>query len=220
MKRGKMRFGYLFVRTVVRIIAHVLVGVRVEGAERVPRTGKVLLVANHISNLDPPVLGVEIPREIHFAAKQELFKGAMGYFFRYMNCIPVRRQGSDKESIKAMVQRLREGNAVLIFPEGTRTLDPSGGPAKAGVGMLARMAEADLLPIRVDGSHKATFNPFRRTPITIRFGDVIRLEDVLDEAPSRKEAYRVIADRVMERIRAMGLEAEAVVPGTNSGAAQ
>jgi 1-acyl-sn-glycerol-3-phosphate acyltransferase len=209
-KRGwaPLRSGYWLAGAVVRVLARLLFGLRVYGRERVPLEGRLILVGNHISNYDPPIFGAIIPREVHFAAKSQLFKGIVGRVIRYLNSIPVRRSGSDKEAIKALVGALKREQAVLIFPEGTRVLNPDEAQIKAGVGMLATLGKADLLPMRIDGSQDIPRNLFRRGGVTVRFGEVIPLEQVLAETEDRKRAYQEIAERVMAQIRDMAPEEE------------
>jgi 1-acyl-sn-glycerol-3-phosphate acyltransferase len=206
MKMGKMRLGYRFFHRLVYYALKLPLGIRVYGADNVPRGGKLLIVSNHISELDPPVLGSTIPREVHYAAKMSLFKGILGRIIRYLNAIPVRRSGSDKEAVKALVGVLREDKAALIFPEGTRSLDPNGMDPKAGVGMIATMAQSDLLPVRVFGTHLFPKNIFRPGAVTVQFGQVISLQEMIDTTANRKEAYRKIAEEIMRQVQALAAE--------------
>ncbi len=122
-------------------------GLRMRGLENVPLSGRLLVAPNHIAVYDPPIIGTCLPRECYFAAKNQLFKGWLAKFFLYVNAIPVRRTGSDKEAIKKLSALLREEKAVMIFPEGTRADDPEKGlDPKSGVGLLAVRNKADILP--------------------------------------------------------------------------
>jgi len=204
MTRVGIRPTYWFTQFVVRVLFKLLYGLKVYGLENVPKKGRFILVSNHVSELDPPIIGSFTPREVFFAAKEQLFKNRIiGAFFRYHNCIPIRRHGSDTEAIKKLTKCLREDNPVLIFPEGTRTLDPNGIEAKAGVGMIATLGKADLLPTRIDGTHKAKPSLFRRNRITLRYGEVIKLESLVNKDLSKKENYRLVADSIMQSIRDM-----------------
>jgi len=206
MKMGKMRFGYKFIHRMVFYALKLAFGVKVYGDDNVPREGKLVIVSNHISEMDPPLLGSTIPREVYYAAKVGLFRGWLGKIITYLNGVPVRRSGSDKEAIKTLVKVLREDHAVLIFPEGTRSLDPNGMEAKAGVGMIALMAEADLLPVRVMGTHLWKKNFFRPGSMTVQFGHRISLQEMLDSSADRKEAYRKIADEIMRQVQELAKE--------------
>jgi len=204
MTRVGMRPFYRFTSTIVRWLAKLIFGLRVYGLENIPRTGRMILVSNHVSELDPPIIGACIPREMFFAAKIQLFKKPFwDWFFRYHNGIPIRRQGSDTEAIKKLVKCLREDKGVLIFPEGTRTLDPDGIEAKAGVGMIAVLSKADIVPCRIDGTHDYKKHLFKSNSVILRFGEKISFNDIADQELPKKENYRLIADKVMESIKAL-----------------
>lgn len=204
MKKAKMRPGYKLTSLTAYIAYRVLFGLRCEGLENVPLTGSILLVSNHVSNFDPPLIGATIPREIAFAAKIELFKGLIGKFIRYLNSVPVRRHGSDKEAIRLLTEKLKEGYAVLIFPEGTRTLDPAERVLKAGVGMLAVKGEADLLPIRVEGTNDLKKAFFRKQRVVLKVGKPVKTTDIIQGCESRKEAYTKISEIIMQEIAKLG----------------
>ncbi len=209
MKPGKMRLGYNFFRLSVMAWAKLYLGLKIYGQDNVPREGRIILVANHISEYDPPAIGCCIPREAYYAAKVGLFKGFVGRLLRYVNGIPVRRSGSDKEAIKAMIKVLREDKAVLIFPEGTRSLDPNGRDPKAGVGMIALMAKSDLLPIRITGSREVPKSIFKPGKVKVQFGKRISLAELSEDSKDRKETYKKIAEEIMRQVRVLTVE----IPG-------
>ena len=203
MKTGKRRFGYALIQFLVRMYYRFLYGVKVYGMENVPMEGAVIVACNHRTLSEPPMVGAFTPREMFYAAKQQLFAFPLGIIMRYVNGIPIRRTGSDKEAIKALSAALKEDKAVLIFPEGTRTLNPDDAQIKAGVGMLAVMGNADVLPVRVDGTGQPLHSFFHRGNMTITYGKVVRLSEIMDGELSRREAYHLIAQRVMSHIRAL-----------------
>ena len=120
---------------------------RVEGREHVPKTGPFVLAANHVSYIDPVVLGVACPRPIHFMAKAELFRiPVLGFLIRELGAFPVQRGAADRSAIRRALRILNDGGVVGVFPEGTRNrrgevLNPQGGAAlialKAGVAGIA-----------------------------------------------------------------------------------
>src|SRR3990172_2142780 len=129
---------------------------RVEGQERVPSIGPVLLAANHTSLLDPPAVGAATHRRLFYMAKAELFRIPLfGALIRAVNARPVRREGSDPAALRLAVGLLREGKALLVFPEGTRGVEGLLGPAKAGLGMLALLREAPVIPTFIEGTRGA-----------------------------------------------------------------
>jgi 1-acyl-sn-glycerol-3-phosphate acyltransferase len=208
MTRVGVRPFYKFSQNMVKLFFRIFYGLTVYGLENVPRTGRFVLVSNHLSILDPPLIGACSPREMFFAAKESLFKPPLlGPFMRYVNGVPIRRHGSDTEAIKKLSRCLREDNPVLIFPEGTRTLDPNGIEAKAGVGMIAMLGGANLVPARVDGTHDPKKSLFKRGGVTLRFGELIELDGIVNKELPKKENYRLIANSVMESIRGMAPDA-------------
>lgn len=208
MKSLPMRVEYWLVRAIVRWFFRLVFGLRIRGLKNIPRKGALIVACNHVSFADPPLVGSVTPREMSYAAKQELFKGPLGVFLRINNGIPIRRSGSDKEAIKALSASLREDKAVLIFPEGTRTLKPDAADIKAGVGMLASMGRADVIPVRVDGTRDLKYSFWHRGTMTITYGHVIRLSEIMRGDVPKRDAYRLIAEQVMEQIRSMGSDKE------------
>src|SRR5262245_9016488 len=122
----------------------------VHGPQHVPATGPVLLVSNHVSVLDPPIVGGASPRELFFLAKEELFQvPLLGRFIHALNARPVKRDGSDSRALKATLRLLGENRAILLFPEGTRGVEGRLGEGKPGAGMLAVMSGAPVVPVYV-----------------------------------------------------------------------
>jgi len=200
MKTAPMRFGYRFVAWLVRTALRVLFGLRIRGRENVPLRGTLILVSNHVAAIDPVAIGSVVPREIHFAAKRELFKGLVGKLITYLNAVPIRRSGSDKQAIRTLTGVLRNGGAILIFPEGTRRREANLQEYKGGVGMLAMMGGADMLPLRVDGSKNLKKTLLRRSRLQVTFGRLVPLAPLIEDDPPRKEAYRRIAEAVMAEV--------------------
>jgi len=173
----------------------------------VPATGPVLLVSNHVSVLDPPLIGGACPRTLVFMAKEELFDIPLfGRLIRSLNARPVRRDGSDMRALKAALGVLREGHAILVFPEGTR--GEEGGPlgeGKPGVGMLAVLSGATVVPVFVSGTGKALGRGRvlpRPTKVRVTFGPPLgfKSEGKRSGDDGRKEAYREAAQEMMRAI--------------------
>ncbi len=127
--------------------------IRVIGATNVPRTGGVLLLANHQSFFDPILVGLPLPRECHYMARDTLFANpAFARFIRTYNAYPIRRGRSDVAGIKETLRRLRGGGAVVTFPEGTRTCDGTIGPMQPGAVVVARRARVPVVPVLILGA--------------------------------------------------------------------
>ncbi len=148
---------YAILKPIAVAVMRLFFRLEVVRPELVPATGPVLLVSNHVSVLDPPFVGAAAPRPLYFMAKEELFRIPLfGRLIRALHARPVRRDGSDTRALKAALALLEEGRALLVFPEGTR--GEEGQPpreGKAGVGMLAVLSGAPVVPVFVSGTGAA-----------------------------------------------------------------
>src|SRR3712207_1480086 len=123
------------------------------GREHIPQSGPLLLAANHRSFLDPFVLGTMVKRPVYYVAKKELFANPLqGWFLNALGAFPVDRGASDKEMLETARQILARGDAVLIFPEGTRVRPGGLGTPKRGIGRLALETGAPVVPLAVLGT--------------------------------------------------------------------
>lgn len=126
--------------------------IEIEGLENLPK-GKAILAPNHTSNLDPPLVGTQIPEATHFAAKSQMFKPFLGWFLRKGMTHPVRRQGGDPQAIRLFKAILESGQKLVMFAEGTRSRDGQLQPFKSGVATLAVWTGAPIVPIGILGAH-------------------------------------------------------------------
>jgi 1-acyl-sn-glycerol-3-phosphate acyltransferase len=146
---------YWLIRWTLNVLITLLVRnhLHVEGRENVPRKGGLLVICNHIASGDPPLLGARSPRPLHFMAKVEWFKHpAIAYLARQFLCFPVVRHTADRGALRYALALMERGQAVCIFPEGTRAEDARIHPVEAGVGFLARRAGVPVLPVAVWGT--------------------------------------------------------------------
>jgi 1-acyl-sn-glycerol-3-phosphate acyltransferase len=140
----------------VRCVGVWLFGLRVAGRENWPASGGALVCSNHQSHLDPLLVGLTCPRRMHFLARETLFRvPVLTQVLRYFDTIPIDREGVGLSGIKETLRRLKAGELVLIFPEGTRTRDGEVAPLKAGFIALARRSRVPLVPIGIDGAYQA-----------------------------------------------------------------
>src|SRR5437763_1745510 len=124
-----------------RIGSTLLFDLKVKGVENVPRTGGVLIVANHQSYLDPMLVGVRLPRATSFLAKSELFNNRFTRWILSKLCaFPVRQGEGDIGAVREAIRRLKEGKALVLFPKGSRTQTGELDVAQPGVGLIARTA--------------------------------------------------------------------------------
>ncbi len=175
--------------------------VRAIGVDRVPLDGPLIVAANHVSYLDPPALGVCLPRMLYYMAKRELFSvPILGSALRGVGAFPVDRSGNPTSAIRRSVEVLREGKALAIFPEGTRNRTGAA-PIQSGVSLLASLGRAPVVPACIVGTDRA--RDFAR--ITVVFGEPIR--DACENGLARSD-IEPFAQRVMAAIRALRAEAE------------
>ena len=128
----------------------------VRGKYRVPRNGGLLILSNHLADLDPALVQVACPRPIHFMAKSELFEmRVLGPFVRWYKAFPVRRGEPDREALKTAIAYLKAGEAVCVFPEGELSETGELLPLKAGVGLIARMAGVPAICVGIKNTNRA-----------------------------------------------------------------
>jgi len=131
---------YDVAKAAVQAVARVFFRYRVIGAEKIPRNGGLLVVANHISNLDPPLLGIGVPRPVSYMAKKELFAmPILQQLLPHLNAFPVDRQAGGTAALRASLRMLKEGRCVGMFPEGGRNVTGDN-EEKAGAAFLAAAA--------------------------------------------------------------------------------
>lgn len=150
------RFGYNSLRAFCRLIAVTFFGMRCRGREHIPMSGPVLVCANHQSYFDPVIVGMVFNRRLNYLARKTLFRYApFRMLIHFLDAIPLDRDGLGMSGIKECLRRIKDGEMVLIFPEGTRTRDGSMGPLQPGFVMLARRGNVSLLPVGFDGAYDA-----------------------------------------------------------------
>jgi len=176
----------------------------VAGLENLPRHGSFLIAANHISFLDPPFIGCQVPRQIAYFARKTLWKpGIASWWLDTVGTIPVDRDGGqDVSAIKRVLKALKEDKGLILFPEGTRSPDGQLKEPKAGVGLIACRAQVPVVPARIYGSFEAfgKGQPLRLgTPVTVVFGSPIAPKD-FDDPNAGKERYQLASQRIFAHI--------------------
>ena len=167
-------------------LLRVVGGARVEGLEHVPRHGPFILVANHRSLADPPIIGWavghRVGRVVHFMAKEEMRSWPIiGWLAERSGVFWVRRGEGDRSAQRAALRLLGEGRPIAIFPEGTRSRDATLGEAKPGAALLAIRSGAPLLPVGIAGTERLFPGRSRmphRTRVVVRIGPIFTLEHV------------------------------------------
>jgi 1-acyl-sn-glycerol-3-phosphate acyltransferase len=188
----KMNF-YQFARGVVASVFFPLYRIEVKGKEHFPKEGAVLLCSNHIDNLDPPTVGISAPRQVHFMAKEELFRvPVLGGIVRKVGSFPVKRGMSDREALRNGLNVLKDGGVLGLFPEGTRSKDGQLGKGLAGAGFFALRSNALVVPCAVIGTYK----PFNK--VKVFFGEPINLDPLRERKATAEEATELIMSKIAE----------------------
>ncbi len=183
-----------------------LFGMRVNGMEHLVTEGPVLVASNHQSYLDPPLIGAVYQTEMVYLARKSLFKGIAKWLYAQWNAIPVDQDHPDMTSLKIIIRKLKEGERVLVFPEGSRTMDGSIGEGAPGIGLIAVKSGAVIQPMRIRGAHEALPRGCARvrfSRITVDVGPPIRLSPEELKSSSNKEGYDRISKRIMAAIEAL-----------------
>ncbi len=167
-----------------------------------------ILASNHCSNIDPPIVGNAIPYHIYYLAKEELVKSKFPIlnilFYNHANLIPIDRDNPSPKSIKNILQRLKEGKTVLIFPEGTRSPDGTVQSGKTGPGLIAYKSKVNILPVYIDGTFNALprgAKCFRFTKVSVVVGKPFTPDYELLNTTSKKEIYQEISKIMVDKIK-------------------
>jgi 1-acyl-sn-glycerol-3-phosphate acyltransferase len=193
---------YTISKLAARLLLGLFFGLRARGREHVPATGPFLIVANHSSVLDPPIVGSVCPRRLTFLAKAELFRiPGLGALIRRLGAQPLRREGADPAALRIAQRVLAEGGALLVFPEGTRGPEGTLRDAKPGAALLAMHSGVPVVPAYVSGSGRA-WPRGRRLPrpakVVVTFGAPLRFEPAV--GAERKKQYENASRRMMAAI--------------------
>ncbi|PWU08890.1 MAG: hypothetical protein C5B47_04025 [Verrucomicrobia bacterium] len=192
-----------------KLVAATLFRYRVIHPERMIEHGGLILAVNHTSYFDPPLAGICSQRAVYYLARETLLQWPiLGPLFPDMNVIPVDRDGADRTALKTIVRKIRQGNGVVLFPEGTRSKNGTLQAARPGLGLIIAKTLCPVLPMRIFGAAHA-FPRGAKFPRPVRIVTVIGNPLYFSEAdihPSSKETYSRLSQRVMDAIGALELK--------------
>ena len=190
---------YTILKPILWILFKIGLRLNIEGASNIPMDGPLVIASNHLSLLDPPVIGVAATRKVHFMAKQELFVPILGDIYKALGAFPVRRGGADRAAIKHGIDILKDNKVLAIFPEGTRSKTGKLAKAEPGALMMASKAMATIVPCCVIGTDYGRQG--RLWPkVTVRFGKPIPFPK---DAMVNKEFLHEMTETLMQRIAAL-----------------
>ncbi len=146
---------YYIGRQLIRWYLTIFYKWKIYGRNNIPKSGPVILIANHISNLDPTVVGSSVKRHVHFLAKEELFRiPVLGFLLYRFGSFPIKRGGNDRKAIKKGLHLLKEHRVIGIFPEGTRSKTGEIGKGLPGAALFALKSDAVVIPIGIISTYK------------------------------------------------------------------
>ncbi|MFC1500853.1 lysophospholipid acyltransferase family protein [Elusimicrobiota bacterium] len=194
VKRRRTSLIYWGLWVILRILFKIIWRNQIIGYGNVPKTGGVIFAPNHISNLDPPYIACCSKRAGFAMGKKELFKNPIfAYFLRNkFNTIPIKRSEQDIKALRYILDLLKSGEMVGIFPEGTRSKDGNIGKARPGIGMIACNAQVPVIPVRLVNTDKL----LKFKPLKITFGKPLLPPKIFE-----KDDYKKFADSIVEEIK-------------------
>lgn len=184
---------------IIKLIGQVFFPRTIIGKEHVPEQGSFILASNHISNLDPILIGLSFNRRVSYMAKDSLFrKPILRFLFHSVEAFPVKRGASDVRALRETLRRLKRGVPVVVFPEGTRQGSGKQEKINPGIGFLAVKSGVPVVPVHIDGSGYV-LPPGARIPkrgrVTISFGKPLSFKEGQD--------YQEIVLSIMEEVKAL-----------------
>ena len=200
---------YILVKPVLKILSHIVYSTRCIGRENVPKEGRLIIACNHIGTPDPGFIVANCPRKIHYMAKSELFQRKdLSKLFTLMNAFPVVRCSADRKALRYALDILGKGWALGIFPEGRRvrnseSVSPVDG--LSGVGYLARVSGADVLPCCL---YREPEGRRFRPKVVVIFGKVIKNSALGFEGINKSKETRAASKIIMDEIKSLWNEAD------------
>ena len=198
-------YGILWI--LVNVLGRMFLRYRTSGTEHIPKTGGIVLAANHASYADIPLLGCGVGRRLWYLGRSNLFPNLLfNKILKALGWIPLRPERLDRRAFGVAQQLLKEGKAVVIFPEGTRTHNGELQPGKPGIGVIVAEARCPVIPVYIQGTYD--FLPMgsswpRLSRVKVKFGQPLSFSEN-DQGLQGKAFYRHVSQTVMARIAELG----------------
>lgn len=196
-------FLYHFARCIVRPMFDVLSHLESHGSEHVPRQGGVLLVSNHVSLLDTLIIGAATDRELHFMGANTFYRiPGFGWLLTKFNGFSIKRGTPDRQALREALSRLQTGKALLVFPEGTRSVDGRLGEMKKGVSFMIHHSGVPVIPVFIKGAER--FLPrgakfIRPAKLSVTFGPPIDFTGI-EGIAQKQELYQQMSEQIRQAI--------------------
>jgi len=185
------------------LLARYLFRIEIFGQNHIPKKTGILIMSNHLSYLDPPIMGLAVGCELNYMARKDLFKNRFfSALIRELNAFPVERGKADRTALKKALSLVREGKAVLMFPEGTRGMGDKLGEPQQGAGFIAYWADCPVIPAYIKGTEivlPRNAKKIRLAKIVVAFAKPINMNKIKNIFNTR-EAYPLIAQEIIDRI--------------------
>lgn len=199
----KISLFYEVARVVINWFFTTFYDFSTSGTRNVPLVESSILATNHVSFYDPPVISLYAHRQLSYFARDSLFKGFLGKCIRKLNAIPVARDSADIKSLKTIFKILNSKGAIVIFPEGTRSVDGKVAEPKPGTGMVVCKSKAIVVPVRIFGTFEV-FSRHKKLPslggaIHVSYGQPIPAETI-DPGKDHPERYLEVSRRILAAI--------------------
>jgi len=198
---------YTIIKTIFFILFKIFWKIEITGSDNIPKKGSLIVAPNHVSYLDPVIIGISMKRKVHFIAKKEVFSTVLGnLFFRQLNAFPVDRDKIDMAALKNALNLLQQGEILGIFPEGTRSMNGELKEFKLGIIKIAMKAGAPILPVGIIGVHKIyprgkKFPTLFKHKIIVRFGSPISFStQKTKDKIYQKESLNELSQKIKELI--------------------
>ncbi len=200
-------FVYFVIRSLAYNIARSFFKLKIINRERLIDDGPCIIVANHQSFLDPPMIGQLYETNVHALARHSLWKPyILGKTLPFCQCIPINQTRPDAAAVIKVIRTIKEGGRVIIFPEGSRCEDGQIQKAMPGIGLiLSKLAGVPIQPIRIEGAYDCLpihSKKLRFRPITLSIGEPFYLSETDLKARSREE-QRALGEKIMDSIKAL-----------------
>lgn len=181
--------GYMLLKAILTIPFKLWYNPKIIGANNIPKTGAIIICANHKHVMDQCPILISTKRMVHYMAKKEYFDGKFAWFFKMAGCISVNRSIKDTEASNKALELLKNGYAVGLFPEGTRNKTKEKLlPFKFGAVSMAKKTDATIVPVGITGEYK-----FRSKDLTIKIGKPFKIDNMTLE-----EANNLLKDKILE----------------------